>query len=422
METQTEPCRPISFAAKGCGGKIRFLHQSHERIDSSSQVRDLGVQQRMRVAVLLSGRAQFSVLYGGAMVRWTYEVYRRLQPQVEVKVFGFPTDPGTRYALPHETSDWHRACIAISKLPVLRRWEDEVWLRALLSRLRRYDVIHIHNRPQWAPVLRRLGYKGVIVPHLHNDHLGHWPPELLERLVPALDSLVVCSTYIGNRFRSKSAAIAAKTRLVFNGVNTELFYPREELREPKTIFYAGSFVPLKGVLQLVQAYDRVLDRHPDAKLVIAGSVTYGVEKETAYIRQVRELAEAIRKRKAADIQFTGSLHHDKELPTWFQRATVFSCPSLVHEAFGLVNAEAMACATPVVGTNRGGVPEVLGAGGITINPEDTEQFSAALCRLLDDPAERARIGAAGLERSRTVFDWGVIAETWREFLLTFTKK
>lgn len=370
----------------------------------------------MRVAVLLSGRAQFSVYYGGALVRWTYEVYRHLQPEIDVTVFGFPTDPATRYPMRHETSEYYRVCLAMAKVPGLRRWEEHVWLQALISRLRHFDLIHIHNRPQWAPMLRRLGYRGRIIVHLQNDHLGHWTAAMLDELVPQIDAVAVCSSYIAEQFCPKSAAITTKTHLIFNGVNTELFFPREELREPKTIFFVGSFIPQKGVLQLLQAYDQVLAIHPDAKLVVGGSVTFGVERETPYIREVRELAEGIKRRTGVEIRFTGSLHHDRQLPEWFQRAAIFSCPSLFQEPFGLVNAEAMACATPVVGTNRGGVPEVVGDGGLTVDPEDTNQFADALNRLLANPAERARLGALGLERSRTVFDWRVIADRWRELL------
>lgn len=241
---------------------------------------------------------------------------------------------------------------------------------------------------------------------------------MLDSLAPQVDAVAVCSTYIGEQFCHKSPAIAAKTKLIFNGVNTGLFFPREELRQPKTIFFVGSFIPSKGVLQLVRAYDRVLDSHPDAKLVIGGSVKFGVDRETPYIRLVRELAESIRKRKPADIQFTGSLHHDKELPAWFQRAAIFTCPSLFQEPFGLVNAEAMACATPVVGTNRGGVPEVLGGGGLSVDPENPDEFASALSRLLANPAECARLGEIGLERCRNFFDWRLVAENWQEFLLS----
>lgn len=370
---------------------------------------------KMRVAVLLSGRAQFSVYFGGALVRWTYEVYRHLK-DIEVTVFGFPTDSGSRYPLPHESSGWYRACLAMAKIPVLSRWEEHVWLRALIGRLRHYHLVHIHNRPQWATMLRHLGYSGRIIVHLQNDHLGHWSAAMLDALEQHLDAVVVCSTYIGEQFCGKSSSIAKKTKLIFNGVNTELFYPREELREPKTIFFVGSLIPQKGVLQLVRAYERVIESHPDAKLVVGGSVTFGVERETRYVQQVRQEAESIRRRTGVEVQFTGSLHHDVQLPTWFQRATIFTCPSLFQEPFGLVNAEAMACATAVVGTNRGGVPEVIGGGGVAIDPENAEEYAATLSNLLSDPVECARLGRIGLKRSSEVFDWRVVANSWHDFL------
>lgn len=372
--------------------------------------------EKLRVAVLLSGRAQFSVYFGGALVRWTYEVYNHLRPSVDVMVFGFPTDPGTAYPLPHTTSDWSKVCRLISKAPLLRRFEDEIWLRAFLKRLLKFDVVHIHNRPQWVSALRRLGYRGAIVLHLQNDHLGHWTSDMLDGLAHGLDAVVVCSTYIGDQFCPKSSAITAKTKLIFNGVNTELFYPDENLREPKMIFFVGSFIPQKGALELVKAYARVLEFHPDAKLVIGGSVTFGVNQETPYIRQVRELAETIRHQKGTAVEFPGSIHHDKKLPAWFRRATIFTSPSLFQEPFGLVYAEAMASATPVVGSNRGGIPEVLGGAGLVVDPENTGEYAAALCKLLADPAEGRRLGQLGYQRSREVFDWRVIANTWLPFL------
>jgi len=265
-------------------------------------------------------------------------------------------------------------------------------------------------------MLRRIGYQGTIVVHLQNDHLGHWTAEMLDALASQLDALVVCSTYLLQQSTAKSPALAAKSHLIFNGVNTELFYPREELRQPGTIFFVGSFIPQKGVLQLVNAFARMVKTHPAARLWIGGSTAFGVERETPYIRQVRERAEVIRKQTGADIQFLGSIHHDQQLPAWFQKAALFTSPSLFQEPFGLVNAEAMACATPVVGTNRGGVPEVLGNCGILINPENTEEYAAALSRLLSDSAESRRLGEAACKRSRTTFDWRVIAARWWDVL------
>src|SRR6202011_4527463 len=101
-----------------------------------------------------------------------------------------------------------------------------------------------------------------------------------------------------------------------------------------------------------------------------------------------------------------------ELPCFFQRATLFSSPSLFQEPFGLVNAEAMACATPVVGSDRGGIPEVLGNTGWLVDPENIEAFAAALTAALSEPARRTQLGRSALARYTENFDWRLIAKNW----------
>lgn len=375
-----------------------------------------GLKQKLSVAVLLSGREKFSAYYGGALARWTYEVYSRLTKEIDVTVFGFPTSSKDVYPLFHQSSEAWRVCEFVSRVPLARRYEDQLWLRALMPRLRQFDLLHVHNRPQWVALLRRMGYAGGILLHLQNDHLGHWTPQMLDHLASRVDRIVGCSSFLRDCFAPKSPAIAAKTEVVFNGVNRDLFFPREEIRERKTIFFVGRFDAEKGVLQLVQAYAKVLQGHPDATLVIGGTTGFGTHQETTYVHQVRELSNSVIQSAEGKIQFTGYLHHDRDLPSWFQRATIFACPSLFQEPFGLVNAEAMACATPVVGSKRGGIPEVLGSAGRLIDPENIEDFAAALSDLLARPAELEQRGADAYERCRKMFDWRSIAERWIDLL------
>lgn len=390
---------------------------AHEPLVGSGKERGPGSSSRLaKVGVLLSGREQFSPFYGGALARWTYEVYSRLRDRVEVTVFGFPTAAENLYDLRHRTSGVWRACNMISPIPFLRRWDEPLWLRGVIQFLRDLDVVHIHNRPQWVRELRQMGYAGTICLHLQNNHLGHWTSAELDGLAPELQGVAVCSGFLRATYASRSASLAAKTSVIFNGVNTGLFKPREEIREPKTIFFVGRLLQEKGTLQLVRAYARVLDRHPDATLVIGGSSGFGVHEETGYVRQVRELAQALISNGNGRIFFPGYLDHDKDLPSWFQRATVFVCPSLFQEPFGLVNAEAMACATPVVGSNRGGIPEVLGETGKLVDPDQVEQFADALSSLLEDVESRVALGRAALVRCREMFDWDIIAQTWVSFL------
>ena len=372
--------------------------------------------RKLTVGVLLSGREKFSPYYGGALARWTYEVYSRLTQQLDATVFGFPTRREDLYPFAFQSSGYSHLCRLVAGIPRIRRYEDRLWLRALKSKLFRLDVLHIHNRPQWIANLRQLGYGGKLVLHIHNDHLGHWTGPMLDQLATKVDTVATCSSYLRDTFAPRSPSIAAKTRVVFNGANMELFRPREELREPKTIFFVGRFDQEKGVLELIKAYALVLHTHPDAKLVIGGAANFGTHKETPYVRQVKDVADSIAKTHGVQVQFAGYIDHDRDLPVYFQRATIFASPSLFQEPFGLVNVEAMACATPVVGSNRGGIPEVLGDAGCAVNPEDVEKFSAILSSLLSQREHCRLLGLAGFERCRQMFDWNVIAKHWASYL------
>jgi glycosyltransferase involved in cell wall biosynthesis len=372
--------------------------------------------KKLSIAVLLSGREKFSVYYGGALARWTYEVYRRLREELDVTVFGFPTSPADVYQLAHESSALHQVCTLLAQVPFVRRYEEYFWVRVLMPRLQHFDVVHVHNRPQWAHLLRQFGYGGSVVVHLQNDHLGHWSKGMLDKLATELDRLIVCSTYLRDQSAGKSPALDAKTEVVFNGVDTQLFCRREDEREPKTVLFVGCLIPTKGPLYLVQAFSRVLADHPDAKLIVGGSSSFGTHEETAYVKEVRELAESVRRDRGVEIQFPGYIHHDRDLPFFFQKATLFTSPSIFQEPFGLVNVEAMACATPVVGSRRGGIPEVIADTGRLVDPENVSQYAETLSALLSDRGELTRLGRSSYERCRTMFDWQVIANTWLKVL------
>ena len=98
-------------------------------------------------------------------------------------------------------------------------------------------------------------------------------------------------------------------------------------------------------------------------------------------------------------------------------ATIFVCPS-VYEPLGIVNLEAMACATPVVASDVGGIPEVV-AHGVTgtlvhYDADDTDGYEAGLAEavndLVADPERAERYGLRGRQRCIEEFSWARIAE------------
>jgi glycosyltransferase involved in cell wall biosynthesis len=102
-----------------------------------------------------------------------------------------------------------------------------------------------------------------------------------------------------------------------------------------------------------------------------------------------------------------------ELAELMAGADVFCLPSL-FEGFGLPALEAMACATPVVVSDRGALPEVVGDAGLLVSPEPRE-VSAAVRRVVSDPALAARLRAAGPIRAQS-FSWRRMARGWLDVL------
>jgi glycosyltransferase involved in cell wall biosynthesis len=92
-----------------------------------------------------------------------------------------------------------------------------------------------------------------------------------------------------------------------------------------------------------------------------------------------------------------------DLPRTYAGADLLLMPSL-HEGFGLPVLEAMACGTPVVASNQGSLPEVVGDAGLCVDPTDTAAIAEAVATVLTDDAVRDRLRQRGLERAR-LFGW-----------------
>ena len=91
-----------------------------------------------------------------------------------------------------------------------------------------------------------------------------------------------------------------------------------------------------------------------------------------------------------------------------------ACVPSLYEGFSLPTAELMACATPLVVSRAGAIPEVVGPDGLcaeVVTPGDVGELKAAIEGLLDDPERRAAMGAAGRKRVEEMFSWRAVAVT-----------
>jgi phosphatidylinositol alpha-1,6-mannosyltransferase len=114
---------------------------------------------------------------------------------------------------------------------------------------------------------------------------------------------------------------------------------------------------------------------------------------------------------------TGVAH--AEVPSWLNAMTVLCAPSQTtpawREQFGRMLIEAMACGVPVIASDSGEMPSVVGDAGLIVGEQDIPGWAAAIDRLLGDDAARREYAANGLERAHARFAWPVVARAHLSF-------
>ena len=191
-----------------------------------------------------------------------------------------------------------------------------------------------------------------------------------------------------------------RMQVILLGVD-DAFVPPTAPRVPGRILaMASADAPLKGIGVLLEAFAK-LRTERDLELVLVSKPRPGGPTD----RLVEQLG--IRD----SVRFVHGVS-DAELVELMGSAELACVPSL-HEGFSLPTAELMACATPLVVSRAGAIPEVVGPDGECadlVAPGDVDELRAALERLLDDPERRERLGRAGRARVEALFSWRAVAE------------
>lgn len=212
-----------------------------------------------------------------------------------------------------------------------------------------------------------------------------------------------------------------KIQKIYNGISND--FEEVNRNDPKIIevkdryhlpfnfiFYLGTIEPRKNIPTIVAAYDRLrelgntqLDKY---KLVIAGGKGWKTEK----------ILEAMRNAKFTDdIIFTSCITSEDKAAV-YTLASLFVYPSFL-EGFGIPVLEAMRCGVPVVTSNSSSIPEVVGNGGIMVDPDRPDELYLAMKELLLNKDFYEKMRKQGLKQSIR-FNWKTSA---REVLKIFEK-
>jgi starch synthase len=210
--------------------------------------------------------------------------------------------------------------------------------------------------------------------------------------------------------------------VVRNGIDTEVWYPVNGNDSDESVLselgvdpnrpivaFVGRITRQKGVAHLVAAAHRF---SPEVQLVLCAGAPDTPEIAAEVTAAVQELSRA-----RTGIFWVREMLPINKIREILSAATVFVCPS-VYEPLGIVNLEAMACATAVVASDVGGIPEVVAdrRTGLLVHYDagDSHFFETRLAdavnSLVADPARARQYGEAGRQRCIDEFSWAHIAE------------
>ena len=297
------------------------------------------------------------------------------------------------------------ARIEVRRLPAATRTAELRWLRRELRRAQP-DAVWIQDEPVERLTLETLavrpdGGARVAVAVCENIFPApRLPRRVVERrLWRRVDALLAVASPSLDGIRRAGMPAGVEGHVLVAGslappdVVEPLPLPFERAAGDFVVGFAGNIAEEKGWSVLLDA----LERLPDGfRVVVAGDGP-----------QRAELEARLRSPELAGRAFTVGLLPKERLWGFYAQLDALAVPSLTRprwkEQFGGVLADAMAMGVPIVGSDSGAIPEVMGPAGIVVPEGDADALASALLRLRDDASLRAELAAAGPPRFRQHF-------------------
>ncbi|MEM1211314.1 MAG: glycosyltransferase [Planctomycetota bacterium] len=316
------------------------------------------------------------------------------------------------------------------------------WIENAVEMLaERKDEYAFINSHYWDAGLAGMGLADALnVPHIHTPHsIGAWKrqnmdgdPDQLEKqynfkkrikeeriIFRDCDGVIATTTQQRDILMGQEYGVSREQITVIPpGYDDTKYFPvsdasKQALKaqyglEGRIVLALGRIARNKGYDLLIRAMPPVLERHEDAKLMLAIGSTEPNEAEQEMVAGFKALCDEL---GIADRVIFGDYIPDDQMPDYYRMADVF-CLCSRYEPFGMTAVEAMACGTPTVVTTEGGLWERLdwGLNALYANPFDPYEYGSAIHHILQHPKVVQRMIHDGSHRARADFTWIGIAQ------------
>ena len=273
-------------------------------------------------------------------------------------------------------------------------------IAALLRRRYGVKVISTAHAGDVFPLKKRLFRRIAAYTIRNSDYVtvnSSYTKDAINKIKKAKNISVIPMGVDLQKFNPKNKKEAIKKKL---GIKKEL------------ILSVGRLAEKKGIKYLVMAMPKVLERFQDARLVIVGD---GPEKERIS-RMVSDLS------LGKNIMLPGKIRNE-ELPSYYAAADLFAGPSIVTatgdtEGLGVVFLEALASGTAVVGSDVGGIPDIIKheKTGLLVREKDPNGLASAIIRMLSDRRLREKTANAGRKHVLQNYSWDKVADNFDKII------
>jgi glycosyltransferase involved in cell wall biosynthesis len=274
-------------------------------------------------------------------------------------------------------------------------------------------------KPDKCPIVIRLHGSDTYFCHLDNRPVK-WINKFHEKkALKNADGLLSVSQFTANT-TNFVFGLKKEFTIIPNLIDINLFQTNNEKQQiQKSILYFGSLIRKKGLLELPLIFNKVIERDPNAKLILIGKDVSDIisgNPSTWQMMQKLFSDEAIR-----NVSYLGSIPH-AEIKQKIQEATICVFPSFA-EAFPVSWLEAMAMEKPIVATNIGWAKEVIDdeKNGFLVHPANHKDFAEKICTLLADEALCLKVGKSARKKVEVFFDAPILAKQNIKFYSEFKK-
>ncbi len=258
--------------------------------------------------------------------------------------------------------------------------------------------------------------------------MPRWKRSLLLHTLYKSQILIAVSQYTAQQVARLDPLLQHKMYVFPNGVDLQRFRSGvavQPLRErygfaedAKILLTLARVIERKGHDRVIQALPAVVREFPEVRYLICGPA------EAAYKAR---LVEMVRTLGLESVVFFEDYVPEQQVPAYYHLCDIYimiarSIPEVGDvEGFGITYLEANACGKPVIAGKSGGVCDAVidGVTGMCVDPDDIAEITAAICRLLREPALAHRLGKAGQQRVERELNWMAITEKMLPLLWPF---